>query len=83
MANWDRLALPGYRAERLAALGRVEKHAELVARFEEETGLEYDPEGPDPEECEYCGGLIQYMGGHDCIGTRGENGDAAQIARWS
>jgi hypothetical protein len=48
----------------------------LIERFEEQTGNTYDPDGPEPEECEDCGNLFQYVvdsehgPGHSCHATR-------------
>jgi hypothetical protein len=41
-----------------------------IEEFEDKTGLTYDPEGPDIDECEYCGEPIQYITDHDCPGMR-------------
>jgi len=44
--------------------------AEIIERFEDETGLSWDPNGPLPDECEYCGKLVQYFPDHHCIGIQ-------------
>jgi len=53
-----------------------EKEAELIHKFEDESGLDFDPDGPLPSECEYCSKLLQFIPDHDCYGTRGEAGEA-------
>lgn len=54
----------------------METNTEKIERFEEETGLDYDTEGPVVFECEHCGCLVQYITDHDCYGTKSECGQA-------
>lgn len=51
---------------------------DLIERFEAATGLTFDPNGPDPIDCEYCGKLLQYIPDHDCHGLRCASAEAAQ-----
>lgn len=56
----------------------MEETQELIERFEDETGLNFDPNGPELKECE-CGKLIQFIIDHDCYITQGENHDARRL----
>ena len=49
----------------------------LVEKLREETGCEYDPEGPCVDECEHCGGVSQYCSQHTCSGKVSEGLAAA------
>ena len=57
-----------YQADQKEA--RLAEITRLVEKFEEETGFDWDPEGPLPSYCEYCGEILQYIPDHDCYGLR-------------
>jgi len=50
-----------------------EHEMNLADEFEAQTGLDYDPDGPLPCECEECGDLLQYVDDHDCFYVRAES----------
>ena len=47
-----------------------------IEEFEERTGLTFDPEGPDLDECEGCQEDMQFVPDHECGYTRSLNGEA-------
>lgn len=55
---------------------KEEREGHLINRFEKETGLDFDPEGPIPTECEHCGKLYQFIPDHECVGIRAANHEA-------
>lgn len=53
-------------------------HNEIQALLREDLeahGLVFNPEGPRLDECEHCGGAIQYVPDHKCWGTRAESAE--------
>ena len=47
-----------------------------IKEFEEATGLEFDPEGPDLSGCEGCLEDVQFISDHECGYTRSLNAEA-------
>ena len=50
--------------------------AEDIEEWEDESGYEFDPNGPSLTDCEYCEALSQYSDQHECGGTRAEDAAA-------
>jgi len=48
-----------------------------IEEWEEETGYDFDPNGPALHECDHCPSVMQFDDQHECAGTRAENGEAA------
>jgi hypothetical protein len=59
-----------------------EQDFELIFKFELDSGRLFDPAGPLPCECEYCGELYQYIMDHNCHGIQSASREAAATHDW-
>ncbi len=46
---------------------------QLIQQFEDTTGTAFDFNGPQLQQCEFCGELMQYKKNHSCFGIEVES----------